>query len=375
MANLGEILAKLAEGLGTGAQHAFATKTRGGDYLQDEERLGLQGEQAALGQGAAVRDALLRQAALRAAAEEAGRRGVASPGADDMTASAELDESRKSSAEEAALEKSSTMSALNEARATGAVTPALQAKLDAAIKQTLLRGGSAADVARIRADSVTDAARIRGANRPAPSEGQAIPWTKDGVQGFLFTKSGRFQPGPGGQKTPGEAAQAKSADTSAMISALEAMEQLPPGLLGPTAKLGADMRSGVVAEALGVNPPTEEFANAQALVGGVRDDIIHALTGAAASVPEMRRLIQHIPDTNQRDTVFAANVRLTKLGLQLVEGLKRGILTPEEATAKVLQALGSPRAPRAAAPAPTAAAPAAAAPRRIKVDAQGNPIG
>jgi hypothetical protein len=351
---LGELLKSILEGAGQGAQHQYAQAARGGDYLQDEERLATAGQSAAISRGTSVRDALLKQAAVEAAAKEARTRGVASPGADPVTASAELDESRKSAKEAADLEKFGTAAALSEARAAGVV--GADDKMQNVLDAIILRNKGNQGVASTRAQALIEAARERARNRPAPSEGQALPWTKDGVQGFYYPRTNRFQEGPGGRKTPTDAVATKEADISTMIANLDAMEQIPDGVLGPKAAMVAGARGGLIADTLGVDPPSEEYATAQALVGGTRDIMVHELTGAAASVPEMRRLIQHIPDTSQRDVVRKANIRITKVGLQIAQGLKNGTLTPEEARGKVLQLLGSPAAPSAA----PAAAPAAA---------------
>ena len=172
-----------------------------------------------------------------------------------------------------------------------------------------------------------------------PSPSFVFMQTDQGIEAF-----DKKNPGAGGRVVgqPRVAAgeERKRAEGGSMIAMLNLLEQTPKELLGPKAAIGARVRSGLVGEVVGMDPPSPEYAQYQAVTGSVRDNLVHALTGAAASVPEMARLIQHIPDMKQRDTVYYANVRITKLGMQLLEGLNSGQITPEEASMRVGQLLG-----------------------------------
>lgn len=88
-----------------------------------------------------------------------------------------------------------------------------------------------------------------------------------------------------------------------------------------TGKLSALQNS--IAQFMGIDDPTKTVFRAQS--AQLRDQIMHALSGAAVSPPEMARLLEGIPSFTDNDSAYSAKLKATQDALSIALGNRVGM--------------------------------------------------
>lgn len=315
MPSLGDLAKSILGAVGGGIQHGRAMEQRGPDYRQRDAAALDQRMASELQRAGVLRGFEEQNAVQEALAELARRRGDASADASPVQG--------------AAAYKAAVAEALNE----------IQRRQGAAqIKATEELAADRAGNEDFRRRMLQDKAAVDAALEQLKQGGRVA---------LKKTVPGRAAgTGPAAAKvTPAE--ERKRATETAQIATLEAIESIPDEFLGPAGAKMAKVRGGLVGELMGMDEPSPERQNFQSAIQAYASKAVNELSGAAVSVPEMERLKQHIPDISQRPNTYRANVRMTKLGLEIAKGLREGTMTREKATAAVRQLLGGGAAPAA----------------------------
>lgn len=325
MPSLGELLKSVLEGAGKGVLHRESLK-RGVDPFERDARL----DQAARG---------------RAVAEAKVGREFNEQDATAQALSRLLQESGEQSSGDP-VQDAALFKALQEAEKSGLSRRFTESQISAnesLVKQRELMPGEKDEDRELRRELAAGNADLRKAlvnmagNRP-----QLVVVTgADGTQKVVDKRQHVGQ--EVGQRPLPAGEQRKRADAATNLGVLEEMTKIPDKFLGPKRNFEAGMRGGMVGDVFGMDEMPPEFTDAQASVGHFRDQLVHALTGAAASVPEMRRLMTHIPDLKQRPNTFRSNVKISQAALAVAEAVNAGEMSPEEASAEVRRLLSAAR--------------------------------
>ena len=200
-----------------------------------------------------------------------------------------------------------------------------------------------------RAQAIQQRGQSRGV------QGTLVPLKDDtgGIKGFYNNKTGEFTPAGEGvsglRTTPlGVTAQEQLALGTQGAGSIETIKNLlrqkPAGeeWTGPMAATEYQLRSGqgprpisIAAEALGVEPPGGKQAIFYSAVGNLKNSAIKYVTGAQMSEKEVPRLMQEIPTQEDRGDVFLAKLAVTEARLNLLDQVRRGQITREQAIQQI----------------------------------------
>jgi hypothetical protein len=215
-------------------------------------------------------------------------------------------------------------------------------------------------------------------NLNKPVSGRDLMVDESGNATGYYDQGGRWHsvggaPDGRGRKTPRTAGERNTiGEQQTTLQLLDSVEKLPDldSISGPMADIGGRVRESTVGAALGMKEPSSSYLTAKASLGTVRDNAAHAISGAAVTVPEMGRLMQHLPDISQRTQMLRTNIRITRAAVLLSNAVLTGEMSPEEAAAEVTKILqGSDNTP-----VPSGGAAPSAGPRVIRYDGQGKRI-
>lgn len=187
-----------------------------------------------------------------------------------------------------------------------------------------------------------DAAAARAGNRPEPG-GYIAVTLKDGTPAMFNAKTGRTVPLPEGAMPKPAAAEKTAMDEGAvMLKTLgDVRRDYKPEYVGPLAGRAYAAATSVpgLGKLLGTFNknlrPNEARSRFVAEVAALQNRTIKALTGAQMSEYEVPRLSKETPIDTDPPEVFQAKVQALEPRLQLLQMVKEGRITRDEAIRRI----------------------------------------
>lgn len=149
--------------------------------------------------------------------------------------------------------------------------------------------------------------------------------------GFDFTAGAGS--GGGGAKLSAAAIE-KVAGVDQSLGMLDDIERLTPSMAGYIGPLDGRAAKARIATGVGV---TQDLAEFDAQITGLKNAVIKATTGAAMSEPEAKRIMGQLPDLSQPEAVFKARLATSRRNLEMLKKrtieLSGGSVAPDTTSA------------------------------------------